>query len=244
MLGEEFIRSIEEDRMAVRDALLVLLTTGPAYGFQLHGGLAERTGARRTVNVGQTYATLERLAKQRLVEPAGATDDGLPLHRLTSAGEAAAQAWLSGTDAAGADPWDETVDRVLIALSLPTVRAASIIDAEAAKWRERESVALAAAAASAASDRSANSVAGVGAAPSDAGPPDPADDDADEGADRTAAAAQRGLVALASAGDAARARAALDWLDGAAALDESALSFSPSSTRPKRGRRPSAAPAA
>ena len=46
--------------MAVRDALLALLTAGPAYGFQLHGGLAARTGGRRTVNVGQTYATLER----------------------------------------------------------------------------------------------------------------------------------------------------------------------------------------
>ena len=64
--------------MAVRDALLALLTAGPAYGFQLHGGLASRTGGRRTINVGQTYATLERLTKQRLVEPAGTTDDGLP----------------------------------------------------------------------------------------------------------------------------------------------------------------------
>ena len=30
--------------MAVRDALLTLLTTGPAYGFQLHGALESRTG--------------------------------------------------------------------------------------------------------------------------------------------------------------------------------------------------------
>ena len=94
--------------MAVRDALLALLTAGPAYGFQLHGGLASRTGGRRTINVGQTYATLERLTKQRLVEPAGTTDDGLPLHRLTAAGAKAATAWLEGADAAGADPWDET----------------------------------------------------------------------------------------------------------------------------------------
>ncbi|MFC5790232.1 PadR family transcriptional regulator [Agromyces tardus] len=196
--------------MAVRDALLALLTTGPAYGFQLHGGLAERTGGRRTVNVGQTYATLERLAKQRLVEPAGATDDGLPLHRLTAAGEAAAQAWLAGADAAGADPWDETVDRVLVALSLPGIDAASIIDAEGAKWRERQSAVGASAAAS-------------------EGPAD---------------SAHRGLVDLASAAEAARARAALDWLAAVAAVDESALSFAPSGTRPKRGRRPSAAPAA
>lgn len=127
--------------MAVRDALLALLTAGPAYGFQLHGGLATRTGGRRMVNVGQTYATIERLTKQRLVEPAGTTDDGLPLHRLTAAGEGAAAAWLSGTDAAGADPWDETVDRVLIAWSLPGCDAAAVVAAERERWSERRAAA-------------------------------------------------------------------------------------------------------
>ena len=222
--------------MAVRDALLALLTTGPAYGFQLHGGLAERTGARRAVNVGQTYATLERLAKQRLVEPAGTTDDGLPLHRLTAAGEAAAREWLSGTDAAGADPWDETVDRVLIALSLPHVDAAPIIEAERAKWRERATAAAEAAAAAAAS-----AVSGKAAAP-DASPDD-ADGRADDEARLTeaaAATAQRGLEELASRAETARAEAVLGWLDQATALAGGALAFAPSSTRPKRGRRPAA----
>ena len=123
--------------MAVRDALLALLTAGPAYGFQLHGGLAARTGGRRAINVGQTYATLDRLTRQKLVEPAGTTDDGLPLHRLTDAGLAAARAWLDGADAAGADQWDETVDRVLIARSLPDCDADAIVAAELERWRVR-----------------------------------------------------------------------------------------------------------
>lgn len=123
--------------MAVREALLALLTAGPAYGFQLHGGLAARTGGRRAINVGQTYATLERLAKQGLVEPGGTTDDGLPLHRLTPTGRAAARAWLEGADSAGADPWDETVDRVLIARSLPDQDADTVIAAERARWEAR-----------------------------------------------------------------------------------------------------------
>jgi DNA-binding PadR family transcriptional regulator len=191
--------------MAVRDALLALLTTGPAYGFQLHGGLAERTGGRRVVNVGQTYATLERLAKQRLVEPAGTTSDGLPLHRLTPAGEAAATAWLSGADATGADAWDETVDRVLIALSLPHADSSAIVASETAKWRERHTDAM---------------------------------------AEATGASAGRAaLASLAARAEAARARAALDWLSEAASRDAGTLAFAPSSTRPKRGRRP-AAPAA
>jgi len=123
--------------VAVRDALLVLLVNGPAYGFQLHGELAARTGGRREVNVGQTYSTLDRLSTRGLVEPAGSTDDGLPLYRLTSAGRTAADAWLAGADGTGADPWHETVDRVLIAVSMPAVDAASVIAAERARWRDR-----------------------------------------------------------------------------------------------------------
>ncbi|WP_438855935.1 PadR family transcriptional regulator [Agromyces sp. M3QZ16-3] len=123
--------------MAVRDALLVLLMNGPAYGFQLHGDLAARTGGRRQVNVGQTYSTLDRLTTQGLVEPAGSTDDGLPLHRLTPAGRIAADAWLGGADGAGADPWHESVDRVLIAVSMPSIDAGPVIEAERERWRRR-----------------------------------------------------------------------------------------------------------
>jgi DNA-binding PadR family transcriptional regulator len=129
--------------VAVRDALLVLLLDGPAYGFQLHGGLGPRTGGRREVNVGQTYATLDRLGAQGLVEPAGTTDDGLPLHRLTEAGRAAAAAWLAGADAPGADPWHETVDRVLLALSLPTIDAGPVVTGERERWAGRRRAAAA-----------------------------------------------------------------------------------------------------
>lgn len=200
--------------MAVRDALLALLIAGPAYGFQLHGGLAARTGGRRTINVGQTYATLERLQKRGLVEPAGTTDDGLPLHRLTAAGAAAARAWLDGADAAGADPWDETVDRVLIARSLPDVDAVGVVAAERTRWAARQE------AASASPDRSS--------------PAGSRDVDAD--------ASNRGeeqLAGLAASADAARAGAALSWLDAVGAVER--LPFAPPAERPKRGRRPGAA---
>jgi DNA-binding PadR family transcriptional regulator len=140
------ITSGEGDHVAVRDALLVLLLNGPAYGFQLHGGLIERTGGRRDVNVGQTYSTLDRLTSRGLVEPAGSTDDGLPLHRLTAPGRTAATAWLDGDDAAGADPWHETVDRVLIAFSMPGVDAGRVLSRERARWVRRRDAASAAAA--------------------------------------------------------------------------------------------------
>lgn len=195
--------------MAVRDALLALLTAGPGYGFQLHGGLAARTGGRRAVNVGQTYATLERLTKQGLVEPAGSTDDGLPLHRLTAAGRTAARAWLEGADAAGADAWDETVDRVLIARSLPEWDAAAVVAAERDRWERRRV--------------EASVAAGTRAAPTGAG--------WDDG--------EAALARLAAAAEAARAGAALAWLDDVARAERRA--FPPLVERPKRGRRPGSA---
>lgn len=198
--------------MAVRDALLALLTAGPAYGFQLHGGLAARTGGRRNINVGQTYATLERLSKQRLVEPAGSTEDGLPLHRLTAAGRAAARAWLEGADSAGSDPWDETVDRVLIARSLPDCDADAVVAAERVRWQQRRAESSGAA----------------------SGPANVPDGNQGAGAD----AAEAGLVRLAASADLARADAALAWLDGVG--DTERIAFPPRTARPKRGRRPGA----
>ncbi|SIN77165.1 PadR family transcriptional regulator [Agromyces cerinus] len=198
--------------MAVRDALLALLAAGPGYGFQLHGDLAERTGGRRDVNVGQSYATLERLGKQGLVESAGATDDGLPLYRATKAGTAATSAWFAGTDASGSDAWDETVDRVLVAASLPSVEVGPVVAAERLRWQER------------AVEASARAVV--------------------DGEHDPAAGASVRLAALAAAAEAARAHAALAWLDEVAAITgRHDLAFAPRMERPRRGRRPSARPA-
>lgn len=200
--------------MAVRDALLALLTAGPAYGFQLHGGIIARTGGRRNVNVGQTYATLERLTKQGLIESAGATADGLPLHRLTASGSAASAAWLQGTDASGADPWDETIDRVLVARSLPECDADGIVAAERDRWSTRRDAASAR----------------VGAGDPRAGAGGPVEH---------VEAAEAELARLAASADLQLAEAALAWLDAVVAADR--LAYAPKATRPKRGRRPAAA---
>lgn len=119
--------------MSVRCGLLAILTIGPAYGFQLHGELGSRTAGRRHVNVGQIYATLDRLLKQGAIESAGATEDGLPLYRNTALGEGEALAWLHDTDSASGEEWNDLVDRVLIASSLPHSDVEGII----ARYRER-----------------------------------------------------------------------------------------------------------
>ena len=129
----------------MRTSLLAILTIGPAYGFQLHGELTARTAGRRRVNVGQIYGTLERLSCQGAIESAGTTDDGLPLYRLTAGGRAEALEWLHNTESSVGDEWDDLVDRVLIASSLPTststVDARAIIAANRARWMTRHAAA-------------------------------------------------------------------------------------------------------
>ncbi|WP_166789582.1 PadR family transcriptional regulator [Cryobacterium fucosi] len=120
--------------MSVRTTLLAILTIGPAYGFQLHGELEARTAARRPVNVGQIYGTLERLVKQGAVESGGATPDGLPLYRLTAEGRAEALDWLTSVESTRGEEWNDLVDRVLIASSLPHVDTLALITRYREHW--------------------------------------------------------------------------------------------------------------
>lgn len=122
--------------MTVRDGLLALLTLGPAYGLQLHSEFLDRAAHRGRLNVGQIYATLDRLRDRGLVDAAGRTDDGLPLHSLTDAGRAAASAWLAGEGAGPEEDWDDILDRILIASSLPGVDVEPVLDAYARRPEE------------------------------------------------------------------------------------------------------------
>ena len=123
--------------MSVRNLLLAILTMGPAYGFQLHGELVTRTAGRRTVNVGQIYSTLERLVRQGSVEAAGHTEDGLPLYRLTDDGRAQALLWLQETDSDSGADWNDMLDRVLIASSLPHVDLGPLLAGYRTAWLRR-----------------------------------------------------------------------------------------------------------
>lgn len=62
--------------MSVRDALLGILTLGPAYGLQLHAELGARAPHRAKTNVGQVYGTLDRLVTAGLVVHEGLSEIG------------------------------------------------------------------------------------------------------------------------------------------------------------------------
>ncbi|WP_298122820.1 PadR family transcriptional regulator [uncultured Aurantimicrobium sp.] len=113
--------------MAVREALLGILTLGPAYGLQLHAELGARAPHRARTNVGQVYGTLDRLSTAGLVAHKGLTEDGLPLYVLTEAGAAEAVAWLEGSSLSALPEWADVQDVVLISSSVSALHATELL---------------------------------------------------------------------------------------------------------------------
>jgi DNA-binding PadR family transcriptional regulator len=120
--------------VSVRDGLLAILTLGPAYGLQLHTELATRAPHRKPVNVGQIYGTLDRLAKQELIEDAGLTEDALPLYRLTHAGTAEAALWMSSPTVPALPEWTEMLDQVLVTSTIDPVVAKDLAEKYRRWW--------------------------------------------------------------------------------------------------------------
>ena len=113
--------------MSVRHALLALLHEGPKYGLQLRQEFEDRTGEVWPLNVGQVYTTLQRLERDGLVD---ADDDGAGPQRifsLTTAGAEELDTWLRTPPDMTSPPRDELVIKVLVALHLPEVDVAALL---------------------------------------------------------------------------------------------------------------------
>lgn len=125
--------------MAVREALLGILTLGPAYGLQLHAELGARAPHRARTNVGQVYGTLDRLTTAGLVAHQGLTEDGLPLYALTDSGTAEANTWLSGSSLSALPEWADVQDIVLISSSVSGKHATELLSKLDALLEQRTS---------------------------------------------------------------------------------------------------------
>ena len=106
--------------MSVPHALLALLSEGPKYGLRLQNEFQARTGEVWPLNVGQVYTTLQRLARDGLVE----ADDGggersRKRYRITIAGAHELADWLRSPPDLVPPPRDELVIKLLVALELP-----------------------------------------------------------------------------------------------------------------------------
>jgi DNA-binding PadR family transcriptional regulator len=119
--------------MSVRRGLLAILDQGPCYGYQLRSEYARRTGA--ALNVGQIYTTLDRLARDGLIEKRGADERGHVSWGLTEAGRRDVAEWFAVADTTTGR--DERAFKIALAATLPGVDARALVDVERASAHAR-----------------------------------------------------------------------------------------------------------
>lgn len=81
----------------MQHAILALLAEQPRHGYELHGLFMATVGEHWALNTGQIYSSLDRLARDGLVEEIGLEKGGGPDKRLwaiTEDGRADLQAWF------------------------------------------------------------------------------------------------------------------------------------------------------
>jgi DNA-binding PadR family transcriptional regulator len=127
--------------VSIRDGLLALLTQGPAYGLLLRNELAARTARQAPLNVGQVYATLERMLGAGLVRRERDTDDGLPRYLLTETGTAEAELWVRTPVHDVAAPWESMRFQVLLARSLPGISSEELVSRYRLRWQDYQAAA-------------------------------------------------------------------------------------------------------
>ena len=115
--------------MTIRHALLALLSEGPKYGLQLGQEFEARTGDVWPLNTGQVYTTLQRLERDGLVESDGSEDGPQKDFRITASGRDELDAWLRTPPDTSTPPRDELIIKVLVALRLPGIDVADLVQA-------------------------------------------------------------------------------------------------------------------
>jgi DNA-binding PadR family transcriptional regulator len=119
---------MERAAMTVRHAMLALLSEGPNYGLQLSQEFEARTGEVWPLNTGQVYTTLQRLERDGLIESDDEADEGpQKVFRITAAGMDELSSWLLTPPDTSVPPRDELVIKVLVALRVPGVDLAELV---------------------------------------------------------------------------------------------------------------------
>jgi DNA-binding PadR family transcriptional regulator len=116
--------------MSVRHAMLALLSEGPNFGLKLQQDFEVTTGEVWPLNVGQVYATLQRLERDGLIELKSTDAAGRQsIFQITQAGEAELKAWLRTPSDMEPPPRDELIIKVLVALRVPELDVHDVIQA-------------------------------------------------------------------------------------------------------------------
>jgi DNA-binding PadR family transcriptional regulator len=85
--------------MSLKYGILGLLTEEPLHGYEVKQRFDELVGGTWDVNIGQVYSTLQRLERDRLIEPQGNRGDrGKLAYAITGDGLRALTDWLAHAD--------------------------------------------------------------------------------------------------------------------------------------------------
>jgi len=116
--------------VSVRQGIVALLAEQPMHAYQLKQEFERRTGGTWPLNIGQVWTTLQRLARDELVEGAHDPDADVERFRLTAAGRAEADAWWARPVERGAPARDELAIKIALAVTAPGVDVARVIQAQ------------------------------------------------------------------------------------------------------------------
>ena len=116
--------------MSVKQGLMALLEQEPMYGARLRAEFEARTGGTWPLNVGQVYTTLSRLERDGLVVASGGDDEGRIEYSLTASGRAEISQWWLTPVTREASPRDELVIKLALAVTLPGVDVAAVVQAQ------------------------------------------------------------------------------------------------------------------
>ena len=117
--------------MSVRLSLLAILNQGPCYGYQLRTEFDRRTGSSWPVNVGQIYNTLDRLERDKLIRKSEVdTEQQNTYFEITDAGRTEVRDWLGSPVARSTATRDELAIKLAIAVTLPGVDIAKVIQVQ------------------------------------------------------------------------------------------------------------------
>jgi DNA-binding PadR family transcriptional regulator len=116
--------------MGVREGLLALLDSEPQYGYQLKTAFEATTGGVWSLNIGQVYTTLDRLARDGRVVAGPGDDAGRRTYAITDEGRAELAHWLGASPADAPPPRDELLLKVLLALRTPSADARDVIQGQ------------------------------------------------------------------------------------------------------------------
>jgi DNA-binding PadR family transcriptional regulator len=118
--------------MSLRHSILSLLSLGDCHGYQLRSEIESRTGEVWQINIGQIYSTLDRLARDGLVNPLPSTEDGRVKYAITGEGRVEAESWLSSPVERHTNARDELAMKLALAVTLPGTDIQWVLDIQRA----------------------------------------------------------------------------------------------------------------